>query len=250
MTMQLVATTARHSVTGSPAIVTLETASPAHREAHALYVECLSHLLDDETCTFHVLMAPNMGGPHQVFGADDGMEEIVAAVTGAEVGPLDCVVVLTKHILESDMTEDEMATAVLADISTHIGRIWPVADRSVGWCGRQIGWSALAGMFASAHPILSAMPLSGFGQSLHEQIRDVSVRSMRDEKYGGKDGAERMQAENGAAVEAIDLVLAASKATTGGLISLPTRVVDLVEAAKRMVSNTLDDMEVRPVGIV
>jgi len=217
-------------------------------EMRDLYLECVSHLVRDEAFRFHVLMMPNMKCDHFVVSAGDDpeMDEAVERMTGKAVGPMDCIAVLGDDVLGMLRTEDEMTEIVVADIAQHVNRLWPVADRSSGWVGPHLSLAAIRGMITMAHPILRSMS----GQS--EAAQGIMADTLKDMashmyRYASVDSLRR---ENGPAVAAVDQICKRVAETNGEYLSLPVRITDIVDAGRTLLSSVLDEMDVRPVGVI
>jgi hypothetical protein len=217
---------------------------PYALEMRDLYLECVSHLLQDDMFRFHVLMMPGMWGEHFTVtaGDDPDLDAAVERMTGSPVGPMDCIAVLGRDVLTNLRSEDEMTELVVADIARHVNRLWPVADRSSGWVGPHLGRTAVAGMLSMAHPVMRSASQSA-------RIKDEVLCAMVSEeyRYSSVDGLRR---ENGPAVEAVDLICDRVAKTNGEFLSLPVRIADLIDAGRSLLSSVLDDMEVRPVGVI
>jgi len=213
-------------------------------EMRNLYLECVSHLLCDDTFRVHVLLVPGMWTDHFVVPAteDPDLDQAVERFTGNSVGPLDMIVIMGKNLSTTARTEDEMTEIVVADISEHINRLWPIADRSSGWVGPHLGWACIAGMLTTAHPILKE-----HGHGI-DQIRAKTVsRVMSNRRYKS---VQDFRDENGCSVVAINRICDRLVSTNGEYIAVPARVVDLVEAGRTMCCEIIDEMSVRPIGIV
>jgi len=217
-------------------------------EMRDLYLECASHLVRDEAFRIHVLMMPDMQADHFVVSAGDDpdLDQAVERMTGKAVGPMDCIAVLGRDVLGMLRNEDEMTEIVVADIAQHVNRLWPVADRASGWVGPHLSLAAIRGMLTMAHPILR----SSGGQSevahgiMADTLKDMASHMYR---YASIDGLRR---ENGPAVAAVDKICQRVAQTNGEYLSLPVRIVDIVDAGRALLSSVMDEMDVRPVGLI
>jgi len=217
-------------------------------EMRDLYLECASHLVRDEAFRIHVLMMPDMHSDHFVVSAGDDpdLDRAVERMTGNTVGPMDCIAVLGSDVLGMHRNEDEMTEIVLADIAQHINRLWPVADRSSGWVGPHLSLAAIRGMLTMAHPILRST--AGQTEAAHGIMADA-LKGMASHmyRYASVDGLRR---ENAPAVAAVDRICKRVAETNGEYLSLPVRITDIVDAGRALLSSVLDEMDVRPVGVI
>jgi len=229
--------------------VVFDTANfPIALEMRDMYLECVSHLLQDDMFGFHVLMMPGMWGEHFVVAAGDDpdLDEAVERMTGTPVGPMDCIAVLGRDVLTKRRNEDEMTELVANDIAKHVNRLWPMAERSTGWVGSHLGRAAVAGMLTMAHPILRG---AAYLADVTSRLKSNALGTMVTEEYRYT-SVEGLRRENGPAVEAVDRICDRAAATNGEYLSLPVRVADLIDAGRSLLSTVLDDMEVRPNGVI
>lgn len=229
--------------------VVFNTANHPHAiEMRDLYLECVSHLLQDDMFRFHVLMMPGMWGEHFIVsaGEDPDLDAAVEHMTGNTVGPLDCIAVLGRDLLSTLRSEDEMTEVVAADVARHVNNLWPMADRSTGWVGPHLGRAAIAGMLTMAHPILRS---EGYVTEVTSRIKYDAFGAMVSEDYRYT-SVEGLRRENAPAIESVDRICERVAATNGEYLSLPVRVADLIDAGRSLLSTVLDDMEVRPVGVI
>lgn len=217
---------------------------PIAVEMRDLYLECVSHLIRDEAFRLHTLMMPGRWGEHfvEVGGNDPELDAAIERLTGSRVESMDCIIVLGRDILSVRRNEDEMTEIVAADLSIFVNMAWSIADRSTGWVGSHLGMTAVLGMLTMAHPILRA------GGDRIARLKDEVITAMAAK--AGYTSAQDMSRENGPAAEAVGLVCDRVTATNGEYLSLPVRLIDLVDAGRGLLSRIIDDMVARPIGIV
>ncbi len=211
------------------------------RQMGDLYQDCIRQVICDDEVQFHVVMMPEMTGSHYVFSANAPEEEelvnAVESILGVEVGQDDCIVLLGREMLHKERNEDEMMEIVLADISMHLDRLWPVADPTCGWIGSYIGVAALASIIACSHDVLKMLSPP---EALVTRIKDMASNAIRHDKRLRTPKLEIPQ--NRAAFEAIEMVCDHAFETQGSYLTLPNTARTLRNAAKSVFIETVDGM--------
>jgi hypothetical protein len=193
-----------------------------------LYKECVSRILQDQSVRFHVIMMPGMTGHHFTFcmADEDEMCQDIADLQNVDINENDCVVILGHDILSNEASEDEMMETVIGDIAFHLSRISPVTERETGWYGKYIGWSAIASVIVSSHPIIRAFgDVAEFNERIKNAGNDSIVNDQRSK------ASDCFQDQNRAAFEAIERICDLSLEESGGYITLPTTAKEMTAVA-------------------
>jgi hypothetical protein len=231
----------KYKVPQRPTIKVGTELDPLARQMGDLYKECIRQVISDDEVQFHVVMMPSMTGSHFVFSANVAEEEelsnAVENILGVDVSPDDCIVLLGREMLRTERNEDEMMEIVLADISMHLDRLWPIADPTCGWMGSYIGVATLASIIACSHDVLKMLSPP---DALVTRIKDMASNAIRHDKRLRTPKLEIPQ--NRVAFDAIEMVCDHAFETQGSYLTLPNTARTLRNAAKSVFIETVDGM--------
>ncbi len=234
--------------TRSNAVTVREVVGEDRAEALALgmrdlYKECVDLILKDDSVKFHVMMMPTMTGHHYTYCMADEVEmcQHVADLQGVDINENDCVVILGQDFLTNEISEDEMMETVISDIAMHLSRISPVTERETGWYGKYIGWSAVASVIVSSHPIIRALGDCG---EFNDRIKNAGNSSILGD-HRSKD-SDCFESQNRCAFEAIERICDLSLEENGGYITLPTTAQEISDVAIGYYHEAVNNMAMAP----
>jgi hypothetical protein len=208
-----------------------------------LYKECVNIILKDDNVRFHVMMMPSMTGQHYTYCMADEVEmcQHVADLENIDINENDCVVILGHDFLTNEISEDEMMETVISDIAFHLSRIYPVTERETGWYGKYIGWSAIASVVVSSHPMIRAF---GDCSEFNDRIKNAGNSSIvSDQRSKASDCFEN---QNRCAFEAIERICDLSLEEFGGYITLPTTAKEIANVAVGYYHEAVNNMSMAP----
>lgn len=234
--------------TRSSAVTVREVVGADKAEALALgmrdlYNECVNMILRDENVRFHVMMMPSMTGHHFTYCMADEVDmcQHVADLEQVDIHDNDCVVVLGQDFLTHEISEDEMMETVISDIAFHLSRIYPVTERETGWYGKYIGWSAIASVVASSHPMIRALGDCG---DFNDRIKNAGNASILSDQRSKADDC--FEDQNSCAFEAIERICDLSLEECGGYITLPTTAEEIANVAINYYHEAVNNMAMAP----
>lgn len=240
---------AGHAIPRQVSFVKAEEATPAQRAAMDLYLECCRQVVLEEDFGIHVLVMPGCPEPTTVYcpSEEEAIGRALERLTGREVADGDMVVVLGDPVLDGNLSEDQMLELALADMASHIDRLWPIADRSTGWLGRHIGWAAVAGVMAGAHAVLRLMESA---DAVMERIKDAAGKGIVTEALHRIGEERQCQLTARPALEAVENICDTAIETHGEYLNLPAAGRVIAEAAKTLFLDAVDSMVAAPRALV
>jgi hypothetical protein len=214
-----------------------DTASfPIAVEMKDLYQSCLDAVLQDDDMKFHVVMRPMEPGTHYIVaaGENEEFEHGADLIDGKPVGEHDCVVVLCRRFLTEEKSHTEMMKIVITDVCDYINDNYSMVEPASGAVGSILSWVAATHTLSSLVGLKDA-DLIG---SMVEEFKKVSATS-----FGGGNVVRIGTANqnSNAHSEIMDRLCERIEETNGCHLSLPVKMMDIVDSGRSILSQVLDE---------
>jgi hypothetical protein len=231
--MQYQARTVRTSARFPGAI--FDTANfPIAVEMKDLYSSCLDAVLQDDDMKFHVVMRPMEPGDHYFLAAGDDaeLEDGIDRIVGKAVGEHDSIIVLCRGFLTVERTRTEMMKLVIKDVCDYINDNYAMAEPAAGAVGSMLSW------VATTRTLSNLLGLEG---------DDMVGTTMQEFKQATVSPISGNIARIGLANQApnhfdiLERLCDRITETNGCFLSLPIKMMDIVDSGRSMISSVLDE---------